>query len=183
MLRSWKNCSKIVWAPSSEYFSGHLLLTSQKLQVPVPCCFTKFYNESSWGTAISGLWKTNLEIHLLHCFIEYHCMLSWSMLLATITPTNMSGKKWAITLLLGKKSLPGIYGFSYLVDTNLKTKVCLQCKQGDNLAKGYKTHVLTIKMWLSILSLCYVSGTWAMLYQLNRKQSSERDQKIAWEEN
>lgn len=113
----------------------------------------------------------------------YHCMLFWSVLMAAITPTIMLGKKWTITLLLGKNSLTGTYGFSYLVHTNLKSKVCLQCKQGDNLAKGYKTRVLTIKMWLSILSLCYISGTWGMLYQLNKKQSLERDQKIAWEKN
>lgn len=126
-----------------------------------------------------------LEIHLLHCFTEYHCLLFWSMLMATIPPTNTLGKKWTIALLLEKKKklLTGLYGLSYLIHTNLKTKVCFQCKQGDNLTKGYKIHVLTIKMWLLILSLCSVSGTWGMLCQLNRKQSSERDRKIAWENN
>lgn len=149
----------------------------------MPCCFTKLYDGSGQDTAVSGLWKTNLEKHLLHCFIEYHCMLFWFVLIATITPTNILGKRWTISLLLEKKLLTGLYEFSYLLHTNLKTKVCLQCNQEDNLTKGYRSHVLTIKMWLLILSLCSVSGTWGMLYQLNRKQPSERDQKIAWENN
>lgn len=37
-------------------------------------------------------------------------------------------------------------------------------------------------MTINIKSL-YVSGMWGMFYQLNRKQSSERDQKIVWGKN
>lgn len=111
----------------------------QKSKIPVPCCFTKLCKGSGWSTAISEPWKTSLGIHLLYCFIEYHCVLFQSIIMAMISPTNMIEKKWTITLLLGKNSLRSIYWFSYLVHTNLKTKACLQCKQGGNLAKRYKT--------------------------------------------
>lgn len=59
-------------------------------------------------------------------------------------------------------------GFHHLVHTNLKTKVCLQRKQGDNLAKRYKNSCINNKS--VTINMKYLLCFWNMGNVLSAKQ-------------